>query len=151
MLPNICAVEASSSLVASDLSVRPRHIRILKYNPNNQDSILASKFKAKHALMHSLSCGDSTCPTHYSSYLNSNREPKNNHNTYCDRNRNYTASCEIKRQDHEYYERLRTYKSIQGNPRNTRILTLSKNLLSSPHMIYLLYLPPTLSLPNIAL
>ena len=78
MPPDNSAAEALFSLVANDPSFRPRPLRLPKHNPNNQDSILAATFRAQHALMQSLSCGDSTCYTHYSPYLNSTRALKDN-------------------------------------------------------------------------
>jgi len=81
--PDNRAAEALVSLVANDPSFRPRPPRLSKYNPNYQDSILAATFRAQHALMHYLSCGDSTCYIHYYSHLNSNRPPKDNWCAYC--------------------------------------------------------------------
>jgi len=112
--PDNTAPEALFSLVANDPSFRPRPLRLRKYNPNNQDSILAATFRAEHALMHYLSCGDSTCYTDYSSHLNSNTAPKDNWCAYCNRKRHYTIFCEINRQDKEYFEQDKRAKEFQG-------------------------------------
>jgi len=111
--PDNSAAEALFSLVANDLSFRPRPLRLPKHNPNNQDSILAATFRAQHDLMHYLSCGDSTCYTYYSSHLNSNKAPKNNWCTYCNRKGHYTTYCEINRQDKEYFEQEKRTKESQ--------------------------------------
>jgi len=108
--PNNSAVEALFSLVANDPSFRPRPLRLLKHNPNNQDSILAATFRAQHVLMHYLSCGDSTCYTHCSSHLNSNRAPKDNWCAYCNRKGYYTTCCGINRQDKVYFEQEKHVK-----------------------------------------
>jgi len=42
--PHNSAAAALFSLVANDPSFRPRPLRLLKHNPNNQDSILAATF-----------------------------------------------------------------------------------------------------------
>jgi len=101
------------SLVANEPSLRPRPLRLPTHNPNNQDSIPAATFRAQHALMHYLSCGDSTCYTHYSSHLNSNRPPKDNWCAYCNRKGHYTTCCEINRQDMEYIEQEKCAKESQ--------------------------------------
>jgi len=111
--PDNSSAEALFSLVANDPSFRPRPLRLPKHNPNNQDSILATTFRAQHALMHYLSCGDSSCYTHYSSHLNSNRAPKNNWCAYCNRKGHYTTCCEINRQDKEYFEQEKRAKESQ--------------------------------------
>ena len=111
--PDNSAAEALFSLVANDPSFRPRPLRLPKHNPNNQDSILAATFRAQHALMHYLSCGDSTCYTHYSYHLDSNRPPKDNWCAYCNRKGHYTTCCEINRQDKEYFEQEKRAKESQ--------------------------------------
>jgi len=102
--PDNSIAEALFSLVANDPSFKLRPLRLLKHNPNYQDSILAATFRAQHALMHYLSCGDSTCYTYYSSHLNCNRAPKDNWCVYCKRKGHYTNCCEINRQDKKYFE-----------------------------------------------
>jgi len=111
--PDNSAAEALFSLVANNPSFRPRPLRLPKHKPNNQDSILAATFRAQHALMHYLSCGDSTFYTHYSPHLNSNRPPKDNWCTYCNRKGHYTTCCEINRQDKEYFEQEKGAKESQ--------------------------------------
>jgi len=111
--PDNSAAEALFSLLANDPSFGPRPLRLPKHNPNNQDSILVATFRAQHALMHYLSCGDSTCYTHYSSHLNSNRPPKDNWCVYCKRKGHYTTCCEINRQDKEYFEQVKGAKESQ--------------------------------------
>jgi len=104
MPPDNSAAEALFSWMDNDPSFRPGPLRLPNHNPNNQDSILAATFRARHVLIHYLSCGDSTCYTHYSSHLNSNRAPKYNWCTYCNRRGHYTLCCAINKQDKEYFE-----------------------------------------------
>jgi len=111
--PDNSAAEALFSLVANNPSFRPWPLRLHKYNPNIQDSILAATFRPRHALLHYLSCGDSTYLTHYSSHMNSNRAPNYNWYAYCNRMGHYTACGEIKRQDQEYYEQEKRAKGSQ--------------------------------------
>jgi len=111
--PDNSAPEALFSLVANDPSFRPRPLRLLKHNPINQDSILAATLRAQHALMHYLSCRDSTCYTHYSSHQNSHRAPKDNWCAYCNRKGHYTTWGEINRQDEEYYEQEKSAREFQ--------------------------------------
>jgi len=111
--PDNSAAEALFFLVANNPSFRPRPLRLPKYNPNNQDSILAAIFRAQHVLMHYLSCGDSTYHTHYSSHLNRNRAPKDKWCAYCIRKGHYTACCKINRQDKEYFEQEKHAKESQ--------------------------------------
>jgi len=113
MPPDNSTAEALFSLVVNDSSFRPRPLRLLKHNPNNQDSILTATFRAQHTLMYYLSCGDTTCYTHYSSHLNSNRAPKYNWCAYCNRKGHYTTCCEINRQDKEYFEQEKRAKESQ--------------------------------------
>ena len=113
MPPNNSAAEALFSLVANDPSFRPRPLRLPKHIPNNQDSFLAATFSAQHALMHYLSCGDSSCFTHYSSHLNSNRPPKDNWCAYYNRKGHDTTCCELNRQDKEYFEQEQGAKESQ--------------------------------------
>jgi len=113
MPPDNSAAEALFSLVANGPSFRPRPLRLPRHNSNIQGSIMAATFRAQHALIHYLSCGDSTCITHYSSHLNSNRAPKDNWYAYCNRKGYYTTCCEINSQDKEYYEQEKHVKESQ--------------------------------------